>query len=709
MADVGKFFIGAVLTGVGIALGVGTLGFGSPVTGLLIAAGAGLMQMGLFGLPEFQDGIQSNVTSTQAPLPVIYGETKVGHAHADVRQRISNADFLHIAGAICVASENGGGIEGIESIWMGDDIAIPVPTFPNNTIDGTDDNVDDFWTGGITSTHSFIKYNLHAGTDAQTVDLMLNDSFPDNWPSTSTGKGIAYSSFSLEWDDSEERRWGGIPTINYTVRGNRVYDPRYPTNGPDSDGYCWDAADSDSSLQIGTNGYADLHPGRNPALILYDYLVSERYGLGIPADRIDTQSFIDHANYCDEEVILVGVTDEPSQARYQADGALSTGDDHKTNVEKILSSQNANLVWAQGKVFLMPRKPTTAESFTLNDDNILGGISVTRSGISTPNTIRARFPNVNDNYSVMDVVWPEPGTNDFLEADNDWESELEIDLPLTTNYHMAQHLAMIALRELREDVTISLEATEDALVLQPGHVVPVTYDSAGWDGKEFRVISMELTAESTVHLALREYDNGVYSLDPQDDEPTVPGTNLPNPFVVIPATGVTAGCNESIQLSSGELVPAVRLQWTQSTDPFAEWEEPVYREFTSAEWIHSGRRVLMDDTPNILFTAPFEIGKTYSFAIVTYNHLGRASPYAVSSNTCQIEAPDEPSPGDEIEATLNCEFDDGSYWATDADSTGEATTTSTTVGNVDFIFDAASEIVTIIQVGDNNTDITKTI
>lgn len=681
---------------------------GHVLASLWISVGIGLFTQGLFGLPEFQSGIEQNVTGTQVALPVVYGEAIVGHAVADVRMAGDENEYMHAVGALCVASENGEGIESIDEIYFGNDLAIDLSGgIAAPSVFGSTTGVEGFW---FRDAASLVRYNLHLGADNQTVDPLLNNVFPAEWPASSVGLNITYAVLRLEWDDSEERRFSGIPQVTYKIKGNRLYDPRFPTNGPDGDGYCWDAADSDTSLQASTNGYADLHPGKNPALGLYDYLKSVKYGLAVPTARIDTQSFIDHANYCDDEVTLTGVTGTPSQPRYQINGVISTGDDHKTNIEKFLSAMNANLVWGQGKIFLMPRKPQTAETFELTGDNILGQISVTRSGMATPNTIRARFPDEDNDYNIMDVVWPEPGTNDYLTADNGWESEHLIDLPLTTNYYTAQHLAMIALRELREDVTIELEATEAALVLQPGHIVKVTYDTAGWTQKEFRVITMNLTEQSTINFQLREYDVGVYSLDAQNDKPTVPGTDLPNPFVVQPPTNVGVTCNVPIETTYGEVIPGVEVTWTHSIDPFAEWEEPVYKEFTAVDWIHTGRRVLMADDAEALLSGPFEVGKTYHFAVLAYNHLGRASSYAVGPS-CQIQQPEDPgSPVAGSDIIPNCEWaDSGSYWATKTGSTGVATTTTTISTGVDFVFDNNGEFITLVVVVDDDTDITKTI
>ena len=66
----------------------------------------------------------------------------------------------------------------------------------------------------------------------------------------------------------------GKPSVSCLVKGRKVYD-----------------------IRTGIAAYST-----NPALCLRDFLLSKRYGLGkwFTADMLDTDSWIEAADYCDE-------------------------------------------------------------------------------------------------------------------------------------------------------------------------------------------------------------------------------------------------------------------------------------------------------------------------------------------------------------------------------------------------------------------------
>lgn len=652
MADVGKTIGGILMVGAGIALQFVP---GGQFVGLvLMSAGTSLLSVGLFGLPEMAQGAKVSVTSTQASIPIVYGECKLSHAVADTTVAGVDNQKLYIMGAICLAGEGGQGIESIEEIYL----------FPDETSVGTgiefDTNATTPKNGGVASRYTskstnWYKYQLHSGKDTQVFDAWLDA--VGVWDETfyPVGLGLAWAAHWLLWDKDEEKPiWArGTPRdIQYLVHGCLLYDPRYPTDGPDSDGWIWDRIDNPSLVNNPPTD-VDNHPGSNPGLQLLDYLTSKRYGMGIPyaargaswgpGDEIDEASFEALADHCDETVTTVGLTPNVTHPRYTCDIMLRTGDSHKTNLEKLLSACNAMLVYEGGKFKVIPRKVTTAQTYEITEEKIVGSITVLREGSTVPNTIKVRYADKDNDYTVQEVVWPEPGTNDFLIADNNFSVERIIDLPGTINWYQAQQLAMVTLREMREDVTIEVTVREDALQLSVGDVVKLTYDSAGWTQKEFWVVGMSLQSDDLIKLQLNEYDSDVYSIDPQDDRPTTPGTNLPDPFSVAAATAVTANCAAGYYLNDGVFVPRVEVSWTHSTDAFAVSEELVYKKDADTDWIYTGKKVPIADTATLTWESNLEFGTAYDFGIVVWNTLNIKSAVAETASACTISEPTDPS------------------------------------------------------------------
>lgn len=266
MGDVGKFFLGAALVVgsffvPGLA-GIAGTSLGLFVGGTMLSVGVGLVTQSIFspsGMGSRQQAIEYNQASNMASLPTIYGKAKVGLRIVDIRVDPASTDNkqLYIVGALCHGSQDGNGIAGIDEIY-----------FDNKLVVRANGTVVSPYNGKLTVT----KY---LGTDAQTVDSTLNTKFPNQWPSTSRGRGVAYVVLKLTFD--KEVYLGGIPNVTCVVRGCRVADPR-----------------SGLSYAYSTN----------PALALRDYLSSTRYGGGASAGELDDTAISAEANYCDQTSLV---------------------------------------------------------------------------------------------------------------------------------------------------------------------------------------------------------------------------------------------------------------------------------------------------------------------------------------------------------------------------------------------------------------------
>lgn len=540
-------FAGAIA--VGGALG----GFLAPL--LLVGSSIAGALLRKRGLGRAQEGIQQNVLSNEAFIPIVYGEAKIGITLADVRVDTNSTDNkdLALVGAICSGGENGDGIEGVSKVWFNEILAIDPPIFESEpSVSGIDAA---FQGGGPFASGSWFEYGLHSGADTQVVDAELAARFPSSWGATGTGRGVAHLAAILNWN--QDIFPGGIPNVTVQVKGNKVYDPRSST-------WAW----SD-----------------NPALCVLDYITSKRYGMGATyserdgggLSEIDEQSFIDAANHCDVLVSIPGGT----QKRFTCNGWLDPGVDAPSNLEALLTSCRGQIVYASGKFRLVIRQVVTPETFELTEDNIIGDWEFFRAGTrETPNKAVATFINSNLDYQPDDASWPEAdASNGFLTADNGFENERRFDLPFTDNKYMAQHIGLVSLKEARADTGAAVTCTEAALQLQVGEVVPLTHSTPGWTQKEFWVLALFLLPNGTVRVVLREYDATAYTLDTLNTEDTPPGTQLPNPLLVQPPTGLTllSDATTAIVLQEGVTQPRIKVTWTDSVDPFkagtlVEWK-----------------------------------------------------------------------------------------------------------------------------------------
>ena len=313
-------------------------------TAAVVSIGVSTLAGKAFGVGQGQDasdfagdiasGMLVNKQSNNAPIPVVYGQRKIGGTRVFIEATGDNNDYLHVVLAV---SE--GEINSFENIYLNDVIS-------------TDERFDDV-----------LDLYTHLGATNQTADTNLVADV-NNWTTDHKLQGTAYIYAKLKFDQDAYPQ--GLPTITADVKGVKVYDPR-----------------------TSTTAWSD-----NPILCIRDYLTNTRYGRGIESSLIDTASFNAAANYCDENVTIGGV----SKARYTCNGVVDTSAGSMDVLKKLLTACRGFLVFSGGKYKIIIDKPETAVftfdednitgswSINLGDKN------------SQFNRIRANFFNPDRNW-----------------------------------------------------------------------------------------------------------------------------------------------------------------------------------------------------------------------------------------------------------------------------------------------------------------------
>lgn len=560
------------IAGVGLILGGVAIGvFTKQWTLALAVAGAGLeffRPAEKLGLQERQGVVLENRAGAREYLPVVYGTTKVSGILADLRVDENSLERkrLVVVMAFCHGSQDGSDIQAIDEIWFDDRRAVNLQTNLNTPFGS-------LVPGQKTTRYLEIGHKL--GSTTQAVDSRLNQLFPVEWPSTSTGKGVVYSRMEL-WFSSDVYG-GGLPNIQAVIRGNKVYDPR------------------SAAWAFSTN----------PALCIRDYLLSSIYGLGVPAANIDEQSFIDAANYCDELIEDPDVAGGGTHKRFELNGWVDTSRSVEQNVIELCTACRGQVVNEGDKWRLIIRRERTVSGFKINEANTLEGSwsFILPGSAAAPNVARATYVDPARNYEVDTVQWPEPGAaNAYLTQDNSYEQRIDVDLPFTDKRSRAQQIVMTLLKEGREGIGVTCSLKEEALQVRVGDLVEVTHPTPGWEDKIFDVVALRLAPDGSIQAVLAEYEPTSYDVDVQSPSPVIPDTNLPNPFsVVAPTSLVLTSQGQALQTNDGRYVPRLRATWSKSSDPFIdyydvqarkaagtdvlEWPEPP---FDSTAFSHSG-------------------------------------------------------------------------------------------------------------------------
>lgn len=571
-------------------------------------------------------GVLANKESNIEPIPVIYGERRVG----GVRVYMTAAggkknEYLYLALALCE-----GEVESITDIEI-DNIPITDGRFT-----------------GLYSVETF------TGTDSQAASTLLQAASVD-WTSDHRLRGVAYIAIRLKYDADA---FSGVPDITAVVKGKKVYDPRTTSTA-----------------------WSD-----NPALCIRDYLTNNRYGKGLPTSAINETAFAQAANDLDSFTATPYVGAPSSLKLFKTNIVLDTGEEIFRNVERMLLGCRGFLPYTQGQ-YSLKIDQATSSILTLTTDTIIGGLKISGSKKEDRfNRVVVKFPNPETDWQPDQAFWPDAGSTEestYQAEDGGTLLVDEVDLDGVTNYYSARDIARILVLRSRNGLRVGLKATSEALDLTVGDVVSITHPTPGWTAKPFQVEEVSLNYDGTADLSLIEYDSAIYAYDPANEETIYPDTELPNPFTVSPPTNLQA-TETTVIADDGTLLPSLRLTWTAADDAFVtqyeiQWQRAqaltdygsVGDEYTDSEnW---SSITLSPDTQldygsidedittgepdyNSAFTGTLQYviqgvtpSANYNIRIRSYNGLGARSSFVTLSTTPQGDT-DPPGIPDQVTA-----------------------------------------------------------
>lgn len=486
------------------------------------------------------DKVQETMSST-AIIPVIYGYRRVS-GNQTFHETNADQNTLHKHVIICE-----GGIEGIESV-SANDLLIPTGTQTSKTVftiqntmyedatvrkdgkhlylfcNGTskdlylankDDasSADTLWSWQ-TSVSELITYlnNLNEGWEAFPTATTSNYpgdlnnvgttscyNSPVNIEANTVTGGTKYTFHDCEPPDNFEQTgaypkmaWldmvfavsnelNGNPSVSCFVKGRKIYDTR-----------------------TGETKYST-----NPAMCLRDFLLSKRYGLGkwIDSSYLDEDSFKEVADYCDEIITYKGASGQTiSCKRYELNIVIDQKQPALDWITDILGNFCGFLVFSQDKLFLRVEKPENT-AYKFNDSNCYD-LSVSLMSLDdTPNKYEVSFIDPLNNWTSVEAI-----VEDF--ADQKARNKIiskQVSLEGTTSQNQALRLARFY-RDYNAICckTISFKTGQQALHLEPGDVIELTYHNVFKD-EPFRITEIKENDDGTFEIAGRNYNKNIYS------------------------------------------------------------------------------------------------------------------------------------------------------------------------------------------------------
>lgn len=306
-------------------------------------------------------------------------------------------------------------------------------------------------------------------------------------------------------------------TTRITIRGEgaALYDPRQDSTAPGGAGSM--RADDQSTWTW------DADHCRNPALALLFYLLGYQIngklavGKGIPANRIDLESFAVAANLCDE---LVDVPDGGTEPRYRCDGVWSEGDSPTTVIEMLKATMNADLDDVDGKLRLtIFRDDIAAPVADFTIDDIIGQFDWQPFPALNEsfNIVRGIYTDASDAGLYQPIDYPE------LRADSpDGIDRIDtFNLPMVESVTQARRLGQLRLSRQDWSGVFKAEFQATGWRVQKNSLLRLTFPHTGFDEKLFRVAEIDLRIDGVVPMTLIEEDPDLYVIPP-DALPIIP-------------------------------------------------------------------------------------------------------------------------------------------------------------------------------------------
>jgi hypothetical protein len=502
LAAIGASLLGSVgigLTAAGVstalAITVGALAVGFVTYSAL--RGAKLRSPGDVGTAASQ---QILVRSTTEPRKIVYGEALCSGPLVFMN---TNGDAPMPNGALyAIVALTGHEIDSFQGFYL-DDKFIAIADVDT----GSDGEV----TGGNygpVGGQPVLYLRGHLGAAAQTVDTMVDSGFA-LWTSNHRGRGVAYLVARMDQMEGAEEVWqsGAPANISALIRGKKVYDPRLD----DTFTGTWGTGSGAHRLATpSTWAYSS-----NPALCLADYLIDADLGAEFDSARIDYNSVALAADDCDE---LVDIPTASTEKRFTCNGVLSCLDDHRENIEKILSSMAGTLRYYNGLWRISAGMWPSSSSFALTASDLVGPITYRPQPERTEryNAVRGLYFDPTRAYKETAYL---PVQDSSLQTDRDDDLVIwkELDLPMTNSETMCQRLAFRMLAQASLTGVSVFPMGYRGMDIAPGDRGTSTVSELGWSAKNFRDIGVRHVDFVGAELVLKEDEEAAYA-DPAEGD-----------------------------------------------------------------------------------------------------------------------------------------------------------------------------------------------
>ncbi len=292
----------------------------------------------------------------------------------------------------------------------------------------------------------------------------------------------------------DSRQFGSVPNRKYLIRGIKI---KIPSN-----------ATVDTTTHLGRITYSGVWDGtfqaatwtNDPAWCLYDLLINDRYGAGIPEDTLDRYDFFSISQYCNA---LVNDGDGGQEPRFSLNMLINSRDEVYNVIQQLTGIFRGIAYYGSGSLVLLQDKPTDAQ-YLLGPSNVAGG-TFSYSGSSQ-----------KSRHTVAVVAWQSYDTRGGIEYEYVEDHAavakygiIKKDIKSIGCYSQGQahrlgKWTLLSEQNLTETCEFAV-AIDSGIIVRPGMVVDIADPLRGGTRRSGRVSSATttvITIDSTTDLSV---------------------------------------------------------------------------------------------------------------------------------------------------------------------------------------------------------------
>ncbi|EHR0125680.1 hypothetical protein KS650_002375 [Escherichia coli] len=320
-----------------------------------------------------------------------------------------------------------------------------------------------------------------------------------------------------------------------------------------------------NAIEASTNGVDQI----------FHYLTNEKYGLSVPIENINVDSFLK-------------VRKQVRQMDLHSNGACDPNASFKENLTSLMQTFGGVMFESFGRITLKLDAPDIVKH-TFNEDNIMmGKVSLKTGGTNGYfNTINAMYQEPSIDYSEQMLRYPADAENDATIRQDGRIIAKDIEYRFVKSKAQIDKLASIERNKSRITQVISFMTT-DAFTAEVWDVISVTYDELKLNNSLWRITAIDRSIDSGIAgmmtITATEYNSQVYTDLNYAATPDNRPTGLPDSMTVQKPT------NFRIK-ATGETIHGknVTLSWDAPEDFNRYGFQIDYRVSGSPNWIKLGQ------------------------------------------------------------------------------------------------------------------------